>query len=430
VLDVLPVSYSAGAPEMAGIPHLKRFAYYLRAHDDTTLYISVRANGSIYVDTIPYRTSFFLKEDTIPDEGKYYFVLNEVSERKLLADSTKHFNPVRADSVDIHSFVMIRRERYPVEDDPYDYLTYEELVTDFSGLGLYELSSYINVEYKYLTKNYYNYALYGKEGESMLRTGSYMPSDFHLWIDTARGKGFNPLKPSFYIVKDVDTIQAKFNISGYFLHVMDSTSVPEHDEYVVKTIGSDYEYNRLNFVKAKRYSANELLLDSLQSRDSVGFAGKNENAINEYRFYLQKTDNSGEYYLVTEPDYGGQRGKRGYLSVIDNPEGMDKPGILYVGPRNDSNVRPVKIATASRVSNEPVAPPKPEEEVSKKITIVGGEGQVAVHNAMGERVTIYNVLGQRIADRVMSSDTETIPVTRGILIVKVGDSKTQKVVAK
>jgi hypothetical protein len=436
VLDVF-AGYSAGAPEIAGIPHLEKFAYYLRAHDDTTLYVSVRANDSIYVDTImTNRRSLFLKEDTIPDEGKYYFVLNEDPERKLLADSTRHFNPVRvADSIDIHSFVMKRKERYPPEADPYEYLTYEELVTTFSGPGLYELSSYINVEYKYLTKNYYNYALYGKEGESMLRAGSYMPSDFHLWIDTARGPGFNPLKPSFYIVKEVDTIPSKFNISGYFLHVMDSTSLPEHDDYVVKTMGGEIEYNRLNFVKAKRYSANELLLDSLgvsQTRDSVGFAG-NENAINEYRFYLQKTGNPNEdefYYIVTEQGYGGQSGKRGYLSIADNLESLDKPGRLYVGPRNDPSVRPVKIATASRVSNEPVAPPKLEEEVSKKITIVGGEGQVAVHNAMGERVTIFNVLGQRIADRVMSSDTETIPVTRGILIVKVGDSKTQKVVAK
>ncbi|MDR1153207.1 MAG: DUF6383 domain-containing protein, partial [Bacteroidales bacterium] len=77
-----------------------------------------------------------------------------------------------------------------------------------------------------------------------------------------------------------------------------------------------------------------------------------------------------------------------------------------------------------------VLPPKPEEEVSKKITIVGGEGQVAILNAMGERVTIFNVLGQRIADRAMSSDKETISVARGILIVKIGESKTQKVVVK
>jgi hypothetical protein len=432
VLDVLPpVSYSAGAPEIAGIPHLERFAYYLRAHDDTTLYISVRANDPIYVDTIPSpRMPFFLKEDTMAE--KYYFVMNELSERKLLVDSTKHFNPVLADLADIHSFVITPKERYPVEPDPYDYLTYEDLVNDFSGPGLYELSSSINAGYKYLTKNYYNYASYGKEGESMLRAGSYIPSDFHLWIDTARGSGFNPLKPSFYIVKDVDTLLNDFNITGYFLHVIDSTYSPERDKYVVE-IGGHYKYNRLNFVKAKRYSANELLLDSpgtLQARDSVGFADKNEDAINEYRFYLQKIPGSpGEYYIVTELNYGGQRGKRGYLSSIDSSDGMK----LYAGPRDgdDSNARSVKIAAADRVSNEPV-PPKPplEEEVSKKITIIGGEGQVDVLNATGEHVTIFNVLGQRIADRVVSSDKETIPVARGVLIVKVGASKTQKVIAK
>jgi hypothetical protein len=426
---VLGVSgiYSGGAPEIAGIPRLERLAYHLRAHDDTTLYISVRANDSIAMDTVPHQASFFLKEDTVPDVVKYYFVENMPVERKLLVDSTKHFNPVSIDSVDVHLFVLIRKERYPAEEDPYEYLTYEELLENFSGPGLYEFSADIVTYHRYLTKNFYDYAFLGMEGESMLRAGSYMPSDFHLWIDTARGPGFNPLKPSFYIVKEVDTIPSKFNISGYFLHVMDSTSLPDHDEYVVKTIGGDYEYNRLNFVKANRYSGNELLLASsvaLRARDSVGFAGKNEDAINEYRFYLQKTDNSGEYYIVTEQGYG-QNGKRGYLSVMDGTNNTR----LYVGPRSDSYARPLTVSVASRVSNETVLPPKPEE-TSKKIAVIGGDGQVAVHNALGESVTVFNVLGQRIADKVISSDRETIPVSRGILIVKVGGSVTQKVVVK
>jgi hypothetical protein len=440
VLDVSN-EYSAGAPEIAGIRHLERFAYHLRAFDDTTLYLSTGADDSLRVDTVPYQASFFLKEDTIPESENYYF-LDTLVGRKLLADSTKRFYMAPVDTVVTHLFSMIWRDRYPPEEDPHDYLTYEELTEIHSGIGLYEMVNVKDGETTYLAKNYYNYACFGKEGGSMFtpsvqtRAGSYVPSDFHLWIDTARARGYNPERPSFYIVKDIDTLSAgssRYNMSGYFLHVMDSLPGQEDSKVIDDEGVGAYEYNRLNFVKARRYSANELLLNfgleagERTARDSVGFPGKNENAINEYRFYLQRTgnpDNPEEYYIVTEQGYGALPRTRGYLSSTVN-------GRLYVGLRNSGDAKTVTISEANRVSNEVVPPSvlKPEE-AGRNITIIGGDGQVAVNNASGERVTVFNVLGQRVADKIMFSDKETIAVPRGILIVKVGESKTRKVVAK
>jgi hypothetical protein len=441
VLNVSNV-YSEGAPEIAGIPHLEKFAYYLRAYNDTTLYASIRTDDSLCVDTVTSLVaSFFLKEDTIPASGKYHFVENAPAMRKLLVDSTKRFYLAPADTIVTHLFVMTWRDRYPPEEDPYDYLTYDELATLYSGIGLYEIARTKDGETTYLTKNYYDYAYFGKEGEStffppvQIRAGSYALSDFHLWIDTARAQGYNPDRPSFYIIKDIDTLStglSRYNMSGYFLHVMDSLPGQEDSKIIDDTGVGEYEYNRVNFVKALRYSANELLLNfeleaqERTAKDSIGFSGKNEDAINEYRFYLQRTgnpDNSQEYYIVTEQGYGALSGTRGYLSSTMN-------GRLYVGPRNnDANA--VTIAVANPVSNEVVPPsvPKPEA-IIKKIIIIGGNGQIAVRNAMGERVTIFNILGQQVADKIMSSDKETIPVPRGILIVKVGESKAQKLIAK
>jgi hypothetical protein len=439
VLDVSDV-YSDGAPEIAGIPRLERLAYHLRAFNDTTLFFSIRADDSLRVDTATLRrASFFLKEDTIPASGKYYFMENALLGRKLLADSTKRFYLAPADTIVTHLFSMIWRDRYPPEADPYDYLTYDEFTEIYSGIGSYEMANRVGSgQSAFLTKNYYDYAYFGTEGESTFlpvqtRAGSYIPSDFHLWIDTARARGHHPERPSFYIVKDVDTISAgssRYNMSGYFLHVMDSLPGQE-DSKIIEEGG--YEYNRVNFVKARRYSANELLLNfgleaqERMARDSVGFAGKNENAINEYRFYLQKTGNPDEpqeYYIVTEQGYGVLSGTRGYLSSTLN-------GRLYVGPR-DGSVKAVTISVASPVANEVVPPSAPTlpEDTRKKIAIAGGDGQISVHNASGERVTIFNVLGQRIGDQILLSDKETVTVPRGILIVKVGESKTQKVIVK
>jgi hypothetical protein len=433
---VLNVSrtYSEGAPTIGEIPQLERFSYHLRTFGDTTLYASVRADDTLRLDTVPRQASFFLKEDTIPRDGDsiYYFVEDNPSVvRKLLVDSTKRFGLAPIDTIPVHLFKMTHRSRYPLEEDPYVYLTYDSLLKRHSGIGLYEIIAIDPAYDNYLTKNYYNYAALAKEGESsMLRAGSYEPSDFHLWIDTARGPGFNPEKPSFYIVRDVDTISDRYRISGYFLHVMDSTSVPSHDEYVVSTLGGDYEYNRVNFVKATRHSANELLLESpvMRTRDSVGFAGKNENAINEYRFYLQLvySDRLDVYYIVTEQGYYGEGNDgvynlRGYLSYVN--------GKVFIGSRNEDACS-VKISVANRVSNEVVRPVPPPEEIRKELTVAGGHSQVIISNAMGERIRIFNVVGQLIADRTLSSDKETIVAPRGILIVKIGDVKTQKVIVK
>ena len=62
--------------------------------------------------------------------------------------------------------------------------------------------------------------------------------------------------------------------------------------------------------------------------------------------------------------------------------------------------------------------------------MIGGSGQVTVLHAAGMRVTIYNVVGQQVADRVIASDKETIPVSRGILIVKAGEKTTRKVIVR
>jgi hypothetical protein len=90
----------------------------------------------------------------------------------------------------------------------------------------------------------------------------------------------------------------------------------------------------------------------------------------------------------------------------------------------------VSLSVASRVSNEVVRPIALPAEESKEIKVIGDNGRVTVNNAMGEQIRIYNVVGQLVADRTLSSDKETIAVPRGILIVKVGDSRTQKVIVK
>ena len=416
---IIPV----GAPAIAGIPQIQRDAYYLHLLDNDSLYSSIKS-GKLVVDTVPHQVSFFIKEDTVV--GKFFLVENTTNKRKVLVDSTRHVNLVPIDSIVTHHFILTQAYRRPLEEpDPYVYLT---TFPDNKGKGLYELKIVdpISLERKWLTKNISDYAVLAKEGESMLRAGSFTQYDLHLWIDIAQGTGIKPDRSSFYIVKDIDTLNQDingYNTTGYFMHVMDSTSIASHDEYVYIDGDTNEEFNRANFVRANRFSAYELLLASgasAQLRDSVGFAGKNEEAINEYRFFLQKVDTfSDEYYIVTEAGYGdsGRTNARGYLSVSNN--------IVYFGPRDKA----ARVSfLSSTVSNEVVKPPL-VEEIKKNIAIIGGTGQITIRNAMGQDVDVFNILGQSVAKRTLSSDNETIPAKRGIVIVKT-ETKTQKVVVK
>ncbi|MDR3251024.1 MAG: DUF6383 domain-containing protein [Tannerella sp.] len=409
---------SVGAPEIADIPHLQRDNYSIRLFDeDSTLFVTISSSKlSANVDSL--KRPFYLKEDTVPE--LYYFVENYSEPdfpalHKALVDTAKHFNLALMDSIDTHVFTIIRKDReFREAPDPYTYLT--ELS---EGAGMYELTVFQSGLTRWLTKNFYHYAVYAREGETQLRAGSFTPYDLQLWMDTARGTGFNPVRPSFYIVKDADTTDAK--LSGYFLHVMDSISVPSHGDYVVGV--GDKEYNRMNFVSAWRHSANTLLLNpdgaSATARDSVGFEDKNFRAINEYRFYLQVSDDDPDKYLIaTEYGYLDETSERGYLSMQN-----DK---LYVGPRDAAAVSKISLSK-SIVANEKILPPVVED---KSIAAIGGTGSIRIKNAKGQHVAVFNVVGQKIIDVTLNSDDVTIPASRGIVIVRIGEVKTKKVVVR
>ena len=399
-----------GAPEVGGIEQLRKYQYRLHSLSDTSLYLSSKSPSEM-TSVKNDAGIFYLKESEKPNE--YYLLLYDPVIKKLIVDSiSKQLIHVTKDTTTFSLFRIVQTERRAYNDpDPYTYLTQ---LPDNKGRGFYELrinNPQQQGQITWLTKNFYDYPVLAREGESMLRAGSYTPYDLRLWVDTARGTGFRSDKPYFYIVKDVDTTSYNsYKILGYFLHVIDSPLLAPNNDYFVEVDGKTY--NRLNFVNASRVSANDMQLIS----DLRGISGL---ALNEYRFYFQETDEKdvtgkpAGYYLVTEPGYGDGRrsNERGYLSfkTID---------VLYVGPREGA----LKIQfTSSTVANIVIPPATPPlEEISHEIDINGQTGEINILNAAGHQVYVYNMLGRLIVQRTLTSDYETIPANRGIHIVKAG----------
>ena len=71
-----------------------------------------------------------------------------------------------------------------------------------------------------------------------------------------------------------------------------------------------------------------------------------------------------------------------------------------------------------------------EEIVADGITEVAGNGNVTIAGAAGKKVVIANILGQTVANTVLTSDNATISVPAGIVVVAVEGESAVKTIVK
>ena len=68
--------------------------------------------------------------------------------------------------------------------------------------------------------------------------------------------------------------------------------------------------------------------------------------------------------------------------------------------------------------------------VAEGITVVAGNGNVTIAGAAGKKVVIANILGQTVANTVLTSDNATIAVPAGIVVVAVEGEDAVKTIVK
>jgi hypothetical protein len=61
---------------------------------------------------------------------------------------------------------------------------------------------------------------------------------------------------------------------------------------------------------------------------------------------------------------------------------------------------------------------------------VSGVGSISIAGGAGRSVTVTNVLGQSLLSKVLSSDLETLSLPRGLVLVSVSGSPSQKAIVK
>ena len=68
-------------------------------------------------------------------------------------------------------------------------------------------------------------------------------------------------------------------------------------------------------------------------------------------------------------------------------------------------------------------------EVSS-VTVIAGEGQVTIAGAAGKKVVVSNILGQVVANTVITSDNAPIAAPQGVVVVAVEGEEAVKAIVK
>ena len=71
-----------------------------------------------------------------------------------------------------------------------------------------------------------------------------------------------------------------------------------------------------------------------------------------------------------------------------------------------------------------------EEIAAEGVTVIAGNGNITIAGAAGKKVVIANILGQTVANTVLTSDNATIAAPAGVVVVKVEGEAAVKAIVK
>ena len=71
-----------------------------------------------------------------------------------------------------------------------------------------------------------------------------------------------------------------------------------------------------------------------------------------------------------------------------------------------------------------------EEIATSEVTVIALQGAVRVANAEGKKVVITNILGQTVANTVITSSDATISAPQGVVVVAVEGEEAVKAIVK
>ena len=155
-----------------------------------------------------------------------------------------------------------------------------------------------------------------------------------------------------------------------------------------------------------------------------------------------KTIVDGKEVLVAAKANAGKKIKGGLgnfqYQIIKDEEGSDEyvirnvaDGYKYVRVINNMLTLDADKKQAARFLIEPQSTPTANEGIAtSEVKVLAGEGNVTIAGAAGKKVVVSNILGQVVANTVVSSDNAVIAAPAGVVVVAVEGEAAVKAIVK
>ena len=217
-----------------------------------------------------------------------------------------------------------------------------------------------------------------------------------LWVDSVNAEGY--ATPKFFIsyAGKMMTTAKKFKEIVDKAYANDEISKKEYAELTADENLYYKSVERIKFVDAERLSGEDTLVIADEK-----YTGKD---IEDFKFKVTENED-GDYVLKANGNY---------VYVING-------NLVYGTDAKEAEAFVIEV-TSAPTANEGV-------EVSE-VKVIAGEGNVTIAGAAGKKVVICNILGQVVANTVVSSDNATIAAPAGVVVVAVEGEAAVKAIVK
>ena len=249
------------------------------------------------------------------------------------------------------------------------------------------------------------YISLNEKNEGIVAIKTAADADLTFWLDTADSKA---AIPSFYISRRGATADAQ---RLYMFNVTDSV-----DNAISDAKKAEYQwYEDINKVifKAAALVNSDTLSTTVNGKEVLVATNADQNkgilgGLNNFKYQILKVaDTDDEYYI---------------RNMADGDYLVSYNGLLTLDNDRAKAIKVVLEAGESPVANDAI-------NVSA-VSVIATDGAIIIKGAEGKKVAISNVLGQTIANTVITSSEATIAAPAGVVVVAVEGEAAVKAIVK
>ena len=217
-----------------------------------------------------------------------------------------------------------------------------------------------------------------------------------LWVDSVNAEGY--ATPKFFIsyAGKMMTTAGKFKEIVEEAYANDEISKKEYAELTANENLKYKNVNRIKFVDAERLAGEDTLVIADEK-----YTGKD---IEDFKFKVTENED-GDYVLKANGNY---------VYVING-------NLVYGTDAKEAEAFVIEV-TSTPTANEGIA--------TSEVKVLAGNGNVTIAGAAGKKVVVSNILGQVVANTVVSSDNAVIAAPAGVVVVAVEGEAAVKAIVK